>query len=125
MEQCLQHKAQSNTWRPFLPQGRHYHPFLQHEAQSNAWHPFLPQGRHRCPLTLLVALPKSGCSQHHNWLQADQCKPQQIANICWAFGTLGYRSAGSLMKVLCQQAELKISGFNPQNLANLWWALAR
>ena len=77
-----------------------------------------------CP-DLLAALPKSGSSQQNYCLQADQCKPQQIANICWAFGTLGYRSAGSLMKVLCQQAELKISGFNPQNLANLWWALAR
>ena len=94
---------------------------LQHSAPSNAWRPLLPKA---CT-TVCLASPKRGCSHRNSCLQADQCKPQQIANICWAFGTLGYRSAGSLMKVLCQQAELKISGFNPQNLANLWWALAR
>ena len=94
-------------------------------AQSKARRQVLPHGMHHCSPTWFAVLPKCGCPQQHNCLQADQCKPQQIANICWAFGTLGYRSAGSLMKVLCQQAELKISGFNPQNLANLWWALAR
>ena len=58
-------------------------------------------------------------------LQADQCKPQHIANILWAFGTLGYKPSQHLLDILSKQATLKLSGFNPQNLANLIWAFAR
>ena len=57
--------------------------------------------------------------------QADQCKPQHIANILWAFGTLGYKPSAHLLDTLQKQATLKLSGFNPQNLANLIWAFAR
>ncbi len=57
--------------------------------------------------------------------QADQCKPQHIANILWAFGTLGYKPSQHLLDTLQKQATLKLSGFNPQNLANLIWAFAR
>ena len=59
------------------------------------------------------------------YLQADQCKPQHIANILWAFGTLGYKPSSHLLDTLQKQATLKLSGFNPQNLANLIWAFAR
>ena len=58
-------------------------------------------------------------------LQADQCKPQHIANILWAFGTLGYKPSQHLLDILSKQATLKLAGFNPQNLANLIWAFAR
>jgi len=57
--------------------------------------------------------------------QADQCKPQHIANILWAFGTLGYKPSQHPLDTLQKQATLKLSGFNPQNLANLIWAFAR
>ncbi len=57
--------------------------------------------------------------------QADQCKPQHIANILWAFGTLGYKPSQHLLDILSKQATLKLAGFNPQNLANLIWAFAR
>lgn len=57
--------------------------------------------------------------------QADQCKPQHIANILWAFGTLGYKPSAHLLDILSKQATLKLAGFNPQNLANLIWAFAR
>ena len=58
-------------------------------------------------------------------LQADQCKPQHIANILWAFGTLGYKPSQHLLDILSTQATAKLPGFNPQNLANLIWAFAR
>ena len=58
-------------------------------------------------------------------LQAEQCKPQQIANILWAFGTLSYKPQEHLLNVLANQAVSKLSDFNPQNLANFIWAYAR
>ncbi len=69
----------------------------------------------------------------HSWqcidwffgMQADQCKPQQIANIMWAFGTLSFKPQQHLLDVLATQALSKLTGFNPQNLANFIWAYAR
>ena len=58
-------------------------------------------------------------------VQADQCKPQQIANIMWAFGTLSYKPQEHLLNVLAIQGVSKLSDFNPQNLANFIWAYAR
>ena len=58
-------------------------------------------------------------------LQADQCKPQQIANIMWAFGTLSFKPQQRLVELLAREAVSKLSGFNPQNLANFIWAYAR
>ncbi len=58
-------------------------------------------------------------------MQADQCKPQQIANIMWAFGTLSFKPQQHLLDVLASQALSKLTGFNPQNLANFIWAYAR
>ncbi|KAL0048903.1 hypothetical protein WJX82_001964 [Trebouxia sp. C0006] len=58
-------------------------------------------------------------------IQADQCKPQQIANIMWAFGTLSFKPQQHLLDVLATQALSKLTGFNPQNLANFIWAYAR
>ena len=79
--------------------------------------------RFTCPVCLR---PTTCCFKTTNvLLQADQCKPQQIANIMWAFGTLSYKPQEHLLNVLASQAVSKLTDFNPQNLANFIWAYAR
>lgn len=65
------------------------------------------------------------CNMSVSVVQADQCKPQQIANIMWAFGTLSYMPQDHLLDVLASQAVSKLADFNPQNLANFIWSYAR
>lgn len=43
----------------------------------------------------------------------------------WAFGTLSYKPQQRLVDLLAREALSKLSGFNPQNLANFIWAYAR
>ena len=75
------------------------------------------------PATQTVILSDTGLTALI--LQAEQCKPQQIANIMWAFGTLSYKPQEHLLNVLATQAVSKLTDFNPQNLANFIWAYAR
>ena len=52
-----------------------------------------------------------------------ECKPQQLANIAWAFATLGYENK-ALFESLGAEAVRKIRDFNPQDIANTAWAFA-
>ncbi|CAE8626030.1 unnamed protein product [Polarella glacialis] len=49
--------------------------------------------------------------------------PQGLANIAWAFATLG-ESQPELFHVICQQSLQLLDDFKPQEMANLAWACA-
>lgn len=57
--------------------------------------------------------------------QLHMCRAQQLANIIWAFATLGYQPPLAFMEALAEEAVRKRSGFNPQNVANMLWAFAK
>ena len=53
------------------------------------------------------------------------CRAQQLANIIWAFATLGHIPEASFMEALAEESVRKRSGFNPQNIANTLWAFVK
>ena len=57
--------------------------------------------------------------------QLAMCKAQQLANIIWAFATIGYIPDTAFLEALAVESVRKRDGFNPQNLANTLWAFAK
>lgn len=53
------------------------------------------------------------------------CRAQQLANIIWAFATLGHTPPESFMEALAEESLRKRAGFNPQNIANMLWAFVK
>ena len=56
--------------------------------------------------------------------QAEEFKPQEIANTLWALATAGVQIPASLVECLSRRAESTAKEFNPQDIANTLWALA-
>ena len=54
----------------------------------------------------------------------DQFKAQDLANMVWAFATVGQQEE-QLFKSLAKMAEWRLDQFKAQELANMAWAFAR
>eukprot|EP00439_Symbiodinium_sp_Y106_P040305 s938_g4.t3 len=50
--------------------------------------------------------------------------PQQLANLTWAFATVGRGSEGELFEIVAREARAKLGDFSMQGIANLVWAFA-
>ncbi|CAE7675750.1 ylyB, partial [Symbiodinium sp. CCMP2456] len=50
--------------------------------------------------------------------------PQQLANLTWAFATVGHGSEGELFELVAREARPKLGDFSMQGIANLVWAFA-
>lgn len=51
-------------------------------------------------------------------------QPQSVANMIWAYATLGHQPPGEFLELLCSHAMHELPHFSPQNISNTIWALA-
>ena len=51
----------------------------------------------------------------------DDFSPQGLANIAWAFGTVGQKNE-PLFAAVAAAAQRRMADLNPQDLANIAWA---
>eukprot|EP00961_Rhodomonas_salina_P143225 1927100-Rhodomonas_salina.1 len=54
----------------------------------------------------------------------DEFKPQNVANLMWAYATMGLQAEAGLMSAMSKQAIWTAGKFDAQNAANLMWALS-
>ena len=117
--------------RQWLGHGKQLQPLLEHTLDELEHFP--PQ-----PIAT-TAHGMATLSKRSNWRGADAAvwcriaqrvlrlaphfKPQELANIAWAFATAG-RAPLTLFDSLAAEAAPRLPDFTPQNLANTVWAFA-
>ena len=70
------------------------------------------------PAPLLDAIALEAAPRLHAF------KPQELANLAWAFAALGH-AAPALLDAIALEAAPRLAGFSPQGLVNLAWAYAK